>query len=735
MLLRKGSDRAPVKRWDEYDLGGSEEDSEGELGQERASDRILEDDADAVYAARDSWYVHPEDEGGGAAAPPGAAAAPPPPPPPHHVLQVNLADPVPSLMISDPAHELPSAELLKKTATLLMHKIREYFLPIFVTLEKLVVDLDALEDKQLGVMKNIMMQYTAQGLDPMDHLSPGMEIEAALVVEGSFDEDLEEIYEKQETVIHMVETAKPAHHHFLRKLSKLRLQTMAYLDQDFSSPDKSPDILYTTGCIPVIGDELHAMYTECPHVCGLLWKLHLAATYRVTIEGGFKHMYTSYVRLEIASLRRKTEAEGGDERLPRTSRDGRATNAPALSQEDLQRLNQEEATGAAGTDPPTGDDEGAGRAEYDGIYQLSDGEQPLQGVWNASAGTTFYFDYEKEMGVLEWARNNHAVIVRYLTANGSVEPVVQSRDLGVDDLSEIMQQSASDGRADKKRNEQGTVRDVALGTAIDMFVDHVLLDDRIAERIAAKKEASHNREALRTQRWKEWAKERELYVTRMLQGKRQSRNRKQSRVALPAAPPPSDVGSSSSAGFGRADATPAPRPRADDANPLGPRKPRAPAPQQNPLPELRPVRAANYQPAQRSIGDTGFITPSDRRVQNPNLVLDAGYYRGRIAEIETFLSDMSTAQAFGRTDEGQDRIRRWALDLAKMKMSQEVNDKKLSGEIPSDPAKDAETVAFLKMDELHEAAHTKLIAQRAAAAAAQEAAEWTLLEAGELSGV
>ena len=644
-------------------------------------------------------------------------------------------------MIHPEEHVLPSSDFLKNTANLLVGQLREYFLPIFVTLDKLVVDLDELEGKQLDIMENIMMQYTAEGRDPVEHLAPGMEILSALLTEEPFEEDLENIHEKQETVIHIVKTAKLEHTHFLRKCSKLRLETMA-----LQQGSENDGITHAVACICIIDRELYAMYTQYPRVRGLFCKLYLAGAYRATIAGGFKHMYASYVKLEIESLREQTEAGASNERLSRISGDERATKTPALSDQRLRQINKAETTGDAGTAPTgeeettgdaaTGTTDEVGRAEHDGTWQISDSEeQELKDVWNAAAARKFRFDPSQDRATWAWARDNEAVLLEALGSptaevlgNEGVAEIM--RLLDVDVVADIMEQHLSGEREaeELKGNSCRMIRGKILtpmttvATGADILMEALLLDNRISERIAARKEASRQTKAHRSQRFTEGYKARQQHVAHTLRGDRGAKHLldcKQGRVALRA--PPNHVGEGSSSGFGRADAIAAPRTH------------RAPAPARHPLPEVRPIRKANYRPVQPNVGDTGFVLPSDQRTENPNLVLAADYYDPWITQKEQLLAELRSHQAFQATKslEVQRRIERHVLDLSKIQLKVEHNAKKLNGVIAYDPKWDDATRTCMSVDEVLNNAHAAFNAQRAAAQMAQQAAEIRLLEEEE----
>jgi hypothetical protein len=695
----------------DYDERGSSPDSDGPDGRKRAADRIDENKADEDWSHRDpDWAPAGDPEWEPAGAPQGGAVAGGAVAP-AAVLPVNTAATVPALLMNRPVHVLPSSEFLKNTAKYMMKKRREYFLVVFLTLDKLVVDLDVLEDKQLDIMQKIMMLYTQLGRDPMEHLQMGEELSSAMEAEFPFEDDLEDICEKQEAVVHMVKKTKPEFVHFLQKFSKLRLQTIA-LAQRGSAND---DIAETVALIGIIDKELQAMYTRYPRVRDLFWKLYLAAQYRATILGGFQHMYASYVKLEIRSLRRQTEAGGCNDRLLKISQGGRAANTPSLSGDELHRINEEETTGDAGTGPT---DKEAGRAEHDSPWQVSHSDGDLNKVWSAGTRTMINFDPTHEKAIRDWAEDNKAALLQelgYPKASDLGPDAVKEimKHLNIDRVSDVMEKLWSENNAQEELEWQGSATEVAEAKASAIVERDLVLDGRIAERVAYKKEASKRAKATRAQRAKEGLESRKKYAdlerhSEVRESKR-VRDCKQGRVAQPA--PPNHVGEGSSSGYGRADAIAAPRTQ------------RAPAPARTPLPDVQAKRQANYIPVQIEIGNTDFVWPSDRRISNPNLILEADYYEAWIAKKEEALSQERSHQACKPTDKGQRRIERWEAELHKIEFQVEHNAKKLSGAIGYSLEHEDDTRTDRALDELNKAAHASFTAQRAAAAAAQEAQE------------
>ena len=726
--------RKPTGRSHLYESGTPDDsgtDSEDEKKELREKARL----ADAYHDSRDPSYH--SDDGAEPAGGWGGAAAGPPARVRRGRVTLRVGNPVlRSVLIAAPSSELPSADLAMATAKLLKKHLGEYYRNVFATLNELVVDLDEIEDEQLDVLQEVMMHYTAEGTDPMQHLDINTEKLEALLSEVGWNENAEELFEKQEAVLRIVKTAKPHTRTFLGKFAKLRMQAMALYEQGVTGENIERTFAY----ISDIDRDLQGMYAEYPHVRGRLFsRPYLAEVYRAPRAGGFALAYAAFVKIETGFLRKTTDTAAGNERGVARGKSTRISS---------RLLRQRNETEGAQPGPGEPEDDGAvpGEAETDRTYGLSDGDEVLRTVWNAAVHAEHHFSYHDTASTMAWAQGHQAYIDAYMEAAG-LDPAKEADRPDLDALSAMKKEFYSDLRAQRRLDEQGPPVDAAEEATADLELA-ALVKERMAERVARRKATRDRNKATQKERREEGdiarRKEKEEREERGARGQagaggpaypKKHAGVVHGRLGIPLSAPGGGGGA-----FARAYATPAPRPAPSAPAPAEapPRQP--PVRARGTLPPVLIPRVANYVPVRAQlldgrfadpVIDTRFVWPSRDRVENPNLVLAADYYDPWIAELTERMADQQTQLAHATAEGASDKrltllaesIGRTQNSLDEAEYFKDLNAVKLSGEIRYDPSRAAEAAGLRGRDEAHTATNAPMIAQMAAAAEAQEVAQ------------
>jgi len=756
----RNAKRKPQKPSDHVDYTNEPLDnSEGD--EETYLETVLEqDENDAKYEQRDTtWggeqvgvdgagYANDDgDQGGGGGGGAGGAMA---------SGRVVLSRPRKTVASFDcrDLSELPSAELALAQAELLNTHLKSYYVDIFFTLDNLVLDLDRLKDKQFGTLERVMLVYTALKQDPMDHLDEQTHLLQALREEQPWTEDAQEIFEKEEAVISLVNSARLSVQTFLRKFEKLKVQAIALREQG----TECTNILDTLGVIVAIGTQWADLNEKYPRVQNVLSWLYLQDRYRSSRQGGFACMYESYVKLETAALRKEKDTQDRDKRA--AGRKNNQLNLPSMSQLELNLRNSTETHG-------TLPDSVAGASEVDTPYQLSHTGAELRSVWNAAFATVHHFEFHTIEATMAWAREHPEYIKKYLRFIGVDED--ERHKLTMDPLSLILNSwryehdievawmdiEEDDGAADADSGaaavDDGTAAMDNGAAAVDdgtaaMDNGAVAVDDAApAAEIAAK--------AAEAQLIK-WKAQREQTKTRTLTDQQERRDaaaimrstacehrdsqHSDTQSAMPrvgrghpvaraAIPLTYHAGAGSSSTSGRAGATPAPA----AAPPPAVAAARAPGPTQHTatlppvqhtatLPPVHEPRAPNYTPIPFNI-DQSLSWPSSRRVANPNMIVAADYYEKCIRVLKGYRNELVLRNYFERTEETAQKIRDNEKQLVQAAEMQKHNAKKLSGEVRHSPVWVELTRQLRASDEIQRQKNASMVAQRAAAAAAQQA--------------